>query len=447
MQVSGSAWKKVLSLLVAAVIVTGCGYMGTSGSQGIIFGSGNNPRNVILIIPDGTSSVLWTAIRSMTVGPGGELNVDKLAEHGYCHTYSADSFITDSAASGTAYSTGQKTNNGVIAMDASTTRGDSLTGRSLTTILELAKEAGYATGVVTTDAIYGATPAAFYAHAADRNWGQLIVNQLAASDIDVIMGGGRELLLPAGATGEEGARARRDDQRNIIAEMRAKGYTYAYNQTGFDAVDPASTDRLLGIFNPGSMQYEYDRLSDKAGEPGLWEMTDKAIRILSKSRDGFFLMVEAADIDHAGHSHLTHEWLWDGIACDKAVGVALDFAREHDNTLVIVVPDHSTGGPYLVGTLQSPDSDRISGSAFPSYRLDSEGFPIKNEGRPVAIQWIERTDHTGEDVGIHSTGPGSENFAGVINNIDVCPVMKAHLRVGDMVQGPRVKTLEEIVDP
>ena len=143
MHVTRKTLKLVMPLLVVILFVTiGCGYMGAGGSGGSIFGSGNNPRNVILIIPDGCSSVLWTSIRAMTVGPGGELNVDQLAVHGYCKTYSADTFITDSAASGTAYSTGMKTNNGVISMDASTTKGDSLTGHPMTSIIELAKAGG-----------------------------------------------------------------------------------------------------------------------------------------------------------------------------------------------------------------------------------------------------------------------------------------------------------------
>ena len=260
------------------------------------------------------------------------------------------------------------------------------------------------------------------------------------------MGGGKEYLLPAGTVDEEGSRALRNDQRNLIEEMKAQGYSYVYNQAGFDAVDPANTGRLLGIFNSGSMQYEYDRSGDVAGEPGLWEMTDKALQILSKNKKGFFLMVEASNIDHAGHSHLTNEWLWDGIACDKAIGVALDFARTHDNTLLIVVPDHSTGGPYLVGSLPAPDSDKVT-TNFPSCRLDELGFPVKGEGRPVAIQWIERTDHTGEDVGVHAFGPGAEKLGGIINNIDVFPLMKSHLRIGDIASTQKVKSLEDIVDP
>ncbi|MHB9029147.1 MAG: alkaline phosphatase, partial [Candidatus Latescibacterota bacterium] len=118
-------------------------------------------KNVILIIPDGCSSVMWTAIRAMTVGTEGLLNVDRLPVQGRCRTYSADAIITDSAAGGTAYATGIKTNNGVLGMSASTTLGDSLSGKPVPTILELAEKAGYASGLISTAYIQHATPAAF----------------------------------------------------------------------------------------------------------------------------------------------------------------------------------------------------------------------------------------------------------------------------------------------
>ena len=125
-------------------------------------------RNVILIIPDGCSVPIWSAIRAMTVGTEGALNIDRLPMQGRCRTYSANAMITDSAAAATAYACGVKTNNGVIGMTPSTVRGDSLTGRPLKSIVELARQKGFTTGLVTTTSIHDATPAAFYSHRANR---------------------------------------------------------------------------------------------------------------------------------------------------------------------------------------------------------------------------------------------------------------------------------------
>ncbi len=402
-------------------------------------------KNVILIIPDGCSSVMWASVRAMTTGIDGQLNVDRLPSQGRCRTYSADALVTDSAAGATAYACGIKTNNGVLSMNAATTLGDSLTGKPVETILELAKKAGYATGLITTAFIQHATPAAFYSHRAHRDWYDLIAGDLAGAGIDVIMGGGRQYMLPQDAIDEEGVLSMRKDRRNIIDEMRQKGYTYIFDANGLRSLD-AKTGKTLGLFNPGHMEYELNRVKDIAGEPGLWEMTEKAIEILSRKKKGFFLMVEAAKIDHAAHAHLTAEYLFEGIACDKTIGTAMEFARKNKDTLVIVVPDHGTGGPHLAGMydLSKPDSAVID-HGFPHYRLNGAGFPVDDGGRPIAIQWVKTTGHTGEDVTVSAMGSLSGELDGVIQNIDVFRVMARHLGVEKGTRKQR-RDASEIID-
>lgn len=387
-------------------------------------------KNVILIIPDGCSATMWAAIRAMTVGVDGLINVDRLPVQGRCRTYSADSFITDSAAAGTAYACGVKTNNGVLGRDAGTVRADSLSGKPVSSILELAEKAGYATGLVTTTPVTHATPASFYTHRAERGWYNLIGGDLVGKGIEVIMGGGRNYMIPKGAIDEEGAPSKRNDGRNIIQELRREGYVYVYDRAGFNLVDPKSTDKLLCLFNTAEMQFELNRPRDIAGEPGLWEMTEKALKILSKNKKGFFLLIESGIIDYAAHKHLTPEFLREGIACDKTVGVAMEFTRKNRGTLLIVVPDHCTGGPSLVGMhdLSTPDSSVVT-KGFPHYSLNTEGIPVSDGGRPVAIQWVKSMGHNGEDVTISAMGPHSEEMDGVIQNTDVFRIMGKHLGV------------------
>jgi alkaline phosphatase len=331
-------------------------------------------------------------------------------------------------------------------MNAATTLGDSLTGRPVPTILELAEKAGYATGLISTAYIQHATPAAFYSHKAHRDWYELIANDLPGTGIEVLMGGGRQYMTPRNTVDEEGVVSQRTDTRNIIDEMKRKGYAYIFDTNGFRSLDTKNTEKVLGLFNAGHMEYELHRAKDKAGEPALWEMTEKALEILSRNRNGFFLMVEAAKIDHAAHGHLTAEYLWEGIACDKTVGVAAEFARKNKDTLLIVVPDHSTGGPYMVGMydLSKPDSTIID-DGFPHYRLNGAGFPVDDGGRPVAIQWVKGTGHTGEEVTVSAFGPNSGELDGLIQNIDVFRVMARHLGVGKGNKKQR-RDASEIID-
>ena len=417
-----------------------------AGAIELPFSLFNRQRNVILIVPDGCSVPIWATIRAMTVGTDGELNIDTLPVQSRCRTYAANAMITDSAAAGTALSTGEKTRVGVLGLNAMTVRGDSLTGRPLETILEKAKERGYATGVVSTASVLHATPAAFYAHRADRDWYALIAGDLATAGIDVVMGGGREYMLPRNATGPEGNPSKRTDDRNIIDEMRRNGYTILQDKVGFDAYDPEKGDKMLGIFNANHMQYEYDRLRDKAGEPPLWEMTGKALDLLSMNKKGFFLLVEAARIDHAGHDHDTIRFLWDGVACDKTVGVAKRFAEKHKNTLVIVVPDHGTGGPHLVGAYEVDNGDSTlvsyNDAGFVHYTLNEDGFPVLDNGKPVAVKWVDWGGHTGEDVALAAMGPGSDKLTGLVQNTDIRRIMEEHLKMTEEDE----KDASEIID-
>ncbi len=405
---SGILRLRMIPQAIAAATVAlliGCGAAGlrTGGGPEIP----DAPRNVILIVPDGCSPTIWAAVREMTVGIDSTLAVDKLPVQGRVRTHSTDNVITDSAASATAYATGSKTRNGVLSVSPDPAPGDSL-GRPLPTILEQARAAGFATGLVTTAMIEHATPAAFYAHRADRGGYELIADDLAVAGVDVAMGGGREYLIPAGSTGIEKTASKRTDTRNILSELRAAGYTVVQTAAEFEAVDPSSTSRLAGIFNEGHLQYELDRPKDTAGEPSLWDMAAKALAILSRDPDGFFLMIEAGRIDHAGHAHDTARFLMDAAACDRTVAVAAAFAKEHSNTLLIVVPDHGTGGPFFTGT----GKDAIA--------------PVPGMN-PVRIQWIGPTDHTGEDVALHAMGPDSEALDGLVENTEVNRVMARHL--------------------
>ena len=219
-------------------------------------------------------------------------------------------------------------------MDATTSRSDSLTGKPAESIVEAAEAAGYATGIVTTVTIQHATPAAFYSHRANRDWYQLIAGDMVDTGVEVFFGGGREYMIPRGTTDISGGRSRRTDNRNVIEEMKADGYTYVSDAAGLEKINPATTDRLLGLFAYDALQQEFDRQKHENGEPPLWELTAKALEILSKNPKGFFLMVEAGQIDWAAHANNNNYLIGDAIACDKTVGVASEFVKKHPKHIV-----------------------------------------------------------------------------------------------------------------
>jgi alkaline phosphatase len=243
--------------------------------------------NIILFIGDGMGEEHRKAASWTTVGETGFLAMDDMPTIGWAQTRSADNLVTDSAAAATAMSTGVKTNNGVIGLDANL--------NFVPTILEEAKRQGKMTGLVTTTQVTHATPAAFAAHVENRNMMTDIAVQIIDARVDVILGGGEDEFFPFTDIGCFPEAGERDDGRNLIDESVAVGYTYVCDPASFSAIDPISTDRLLGLFADEGMPRPFS--------PSLVEMTHKAIDILSKNPAGFFLLVEGGQIDWASHSN------------------------------------------------------------------------------------------------------------------------------------------------
>ncbi|PIK46355.1 putative alkaline phosphatase [Apostichopus japonicus] len=341
---------------------------------------------------------------------------------------------------------------------------------------------GKSTGIVTTTRLTHATPAAGYAHSACRNW-ESDVNlpdeakengciDIAAQLIDfdlglkVAMGGGRRNFIPVTSADPEypDATGSRQDGRNltdewlearISADLNAE---YVWKLDDFNAIDPEVTDALLGLFDRSHMQYEKNRASDGAGEPSIAEMTEKAIQILSKDEDGFFLLVESGRIDHGHHNGIAHSALTETLAFDEAVERALELV-DTDDTLVIVTADHghvmsmagypSRGNPIL-GLV-----DGIKGSDDLPYTtlgyMNGYGFRRVNQSfhetgkRPNltdvdtedpsfaqdALVPLDSETHGGQDVAIYALGPMSHLFHGVQEQSYIAHAMKYASCVGE----------------
>jgi alkaline phosphatase len=326
-------------------------------------------RNVIIFIGDGMSLSTVTAARilegQLRGEPGEEnaLSFEKMPWTGLSKTYSTNAQVPDSAGTATAMLTGVKTKSEVLGVSAEITPTDCASGlaHSIPTLLEIAEDAGLATGVVTTTRITHATPAAAYAHTADRNWesdADLPPGASACTDIarqfvefthgdgiDVALGGGRREFMPAEHIDPEDPASAgvRHDGRDLIREWQRKygeHGAYVWNSSQLAAIDPARVQHLLGLFQPSHMHYENERASDTAGEPSLTEMTRAAIGLLQRrGGKGYFLLVEGGRIDHAHHEGNAYRALHETIEFSNAVASALEMTNAAD-TLIVVTADH-----------------------------------------------------------------------------------------------------------
>ncbi|MCR5840464.1 MAG: alkaline phosphatase [Bacteroidales bacterium] len=317
---------------------------------------GKNARicNVILLIGDGMGQ---GAVNLGMYANGGELTMTNLKTMGYVRTQSANNFTTDSAASGTAYATGVKTKNGYLGKDSSKV--------NIPNIPELLAPLGYACGVVSTDDLNGATPAAFFAHQASRNAKEEIWADLPASQLTFASAGTQSVFESMPLSTQEAIKKR---------------FTLVY-----DPADPAAAGSQRLVYLPPSVKQDRGDY--------LPATTQMAIDYLSaRSKKGFFLMVEGARIDKSEHSNDLPGTVWETLDFDKAIEVAVRFAERDGHTLVIISADHETGATILAKG--DPAQGYVSGI-----------FASKS--------------HTPMMVPLFAYGPRSREFSGVQENSDV----------------------------
>lgn len=360
--------------LVILLALTGLGAVPYPGTQ-----VPDRPDRVVVFIGDGVGVSYWTAARFAA----GRLSVDRFRVMGLVDTRSSDSWITDSAASATAYAAGVRTYNGAIGVGP-----DSV---PVPTVLEAARERGWATGLVATSSVTHATPAAFATHVVSRARQFDIAAQLAASGVDVLLGGGTRWF--AGGTRPDG-----DDV------LGALGRSHALVGTAEElrAVDLGSTTRLAGFFAADGMPPASERA------PTLLEMTRAALEVLDHDPDGLFLMVEGSQPDWRGHDNQALEVVvGEMLDFDAAIGAALDYQDRNPGTLVLVVSDHETGGLALE---LAPAHARAPGDA----------------PRPWAD--YTTTGHTAQMIPLFARGPGAEAFGGIRDNDEVGRILMGLVR-------------------
>ena len=317
----------------------------------------------MLLIGDGMG---LTQITAALYAGGNALALERMPVVGLHKSYSSDELITDSAAGATAFSCGVKTYNGAIGVRPDTS--------PCYTILERAEDAGMPTGLVATSTIVHATPAAFYAHVANRRQYPAIAEQLAESGVDFFVGGGQKFF------------SRRSDERDLVGEMRTGGRAVgSYFDQSFADVIP---EPLIAY---GFLTADEDPLPYAGGRNYLLPASESALEYLSATDTtaaGFFLMIEGSQIDWGGHANDSDYIISETLEFDEVIGRVLDFAAADGETLVVVTADHETGG-YAINS--GSEMGEIEGAFTSDY-------------------------HTADLIPVFAFGPGAEAFAGIYEN-------------------------------
>ena len=328
--------------------------------------SNNNPKNIILLIGDGMGLSEISASQFYNDNPS---NFEKFYNIGLSKTSSYNDLITDSAASATAIACGVKTYNGAIGVDKDTL--------SVRTIVEEVSMRGMSTGLISTSSITHATPASFYAHVKQRSMSEEIALDLVGSEIDFFAGGGLNYFK------------NRKDKLNLLNQLEDNGFIVYTEHLPYFTVEKKQAILLAN----NAMKPMKDGRGDF-----LPDATKLAIDKLSKNENGFFLMIEGSQIDWGGHDNDAEYLISELIDFDNTIGVALDFAANDGETLVIVTADHETGG-FTLG----PDNNDY------------------NKIKPV----FSIGGHSATMVPVFAKGPGSEKFIGIYNINEIYHKMKS----------------------
>lgn len=401
-------------------------------------------KNVILLIGDGMGDSEITSARNYAEGAGGYFKgIDALPLTGQYTHYSLDKkthkpdYVTDSAASATAWSTGVKTYNGALGVDVN--------GKDQPTLLEIAKAAGKATGNVSTAELQDATPAAQISHVTSRkcygpeetsekcatnaleNGGRgSISEQLLKARADVTLGGGAKSFNQLAKSGEW-------QGKSLKEQATALGYQWVENLDALNAVNVANQQKpLLGLFAAGNMPVRWqgpkasyhgnldqpavtcqNNPARTADMPTLAVMTEKAIDLLKTNKNGFFLQVEGASIDKQDHAANPCGQFGETVDLDEAVQKALEFARADGNTLVIVTADHAHSSQIIAADAKAPGLTQML---------------TTKDGAPMTISYGNSEEdsqgHTGTQLRVAAYGPHAANVVGLTDQTDLFYTMR-----------------------
>lgn len=328
-------------------------------------------KNVIFMIGDGMG--MEHLFAGMAANKG-KLNIENCPVVGISKTSAANKLVTDSAASGTAMATGEKVNNGAIAINPE--------GKELPSLTIKAAELGKSTGIAVTCALNDATPAAFFSHNKERSKAYEIIGRLPESRVDFFFGGGSKYF------------ENRPDKRDIFEEMKKKGFKISRS---WDELSTQVEGKTLAVVAQEHLPAPEDRVDV------LRKAAMKAISLLSKNKNGFFLMIEGSKIDKVAHGNNLPLMIQEVLDFDKTAGEVLAWASKHPGTLVVITADHNTGSFSII-----------------------DGETEKGE----VVGTFSSTNHNGISVPVYAYGAGSRTFSGIYENTELFHKINALMNAG-----------------
>ena len=339
-------------------------------------------KNVIVLIGDGMGINQITAYKIAKGGPNYSTAFDRFPFTGLVKVHSFDNLITDSAASATAFSSGIKTKNRYLGVDSN--------GDDVELITEILLQKGFITGLVATSEITHATPAGFTIHNISRYNTDEIAKSMYESKNHILMGGGKDFFIPESKGGQ------REDEINLLDMINNDGI-YLDSKEALMSFDGGASKRIFGLFAKEGLIRSED-------EPSLLDMfkftLDQSKKMVDQNGcSGFFIMAEGSQIDWAGHENDFDYQYKEMDEFHDVVGHALEFVQSRDDTLLIVLSDHETGGLLI-------EMDELR----------------RKPSSSMLVSWntaLEEGTHTGTMIPAFSYGPGAINFTGVIDNTDV----------------------------
>lgn len=392
--------RRLLSILLAAALLCAILPMHVSAATASV-------KNIILMIPDGGgfgNFDLAEALKRSGSGVAGQRTaITTGAIKGEIHrglylsdylvgtsrTRSSNNAVTDSAAGGTAISSGYRTGNGCVGLNPS--------GVPLPSLLEIAQAEGKATGILTTSTWTDATPASFAAHVKSRSQTDQIAAQMLRHNIDIVMGGGSD----------------RDSTGSVTAEQM--GYTVVNNARELAAAVGRGEKRIWSCFSTIGKLMTTDW--KPSTQPTLLAMTKAAVTVLSENENGFFLVVEGGCVDRAAHDMDARTATAEYLAFDEAFAYAVNWAKQNGDTAVLAVPDHDTG-------------------ALDVSDLSAVLRDLKNGVDPTAVTWNTPGTHSAQNVGIWFYAPpqARELFLKTVG----LPTAAGTVRTGSFYSGTKI---------
>ncbi len=364
MKKNGFSRRDFLKTGALGSLVAGTGLVACTNGRSPSRSKFGDAKNVIFLVSDGMSSGTLTLAELVKQSQFGEqthwmslYESDRPYHRGLMDMASLDSTVTDSAAAASSWGSGKRVNNYSLNLSPD--------GEAYKTAAELFRDAGKATGLVTTTRITHATPAGFSSNVEVRGMEDDIALQYSERGYDVLLGGGLRNF-----TAES-----RSDGKDLLAVFEEKGYSVCKKKS--ELLNDSGNKPILGVFANSHLPYSADQKSDTdltENVPTLKEMTEQALKRLEKNQNGYFLMVEGGRVDHAAHGNDVAGLIYDQLAFDDVVGLILDYTKNRNDTLVILTTDHGNANPGLLGL----------GSRY----LDSDGLLSSVQNYRNTYDWV-----------------------------------------------------------